>query len=317
MVLISKVEGRKIILRDNNRFHHFVDGSCSCKELLPIIALDERRNRDIINPDYRVTGVCNKPITKPNHTIMEKALDSLSLVATTNQKIMSSSILMNLTTTMSLLRTELQLVGIGALLISSKYEEIWLLPVDYMMTISDSGYSREEMLAMEKAILSRLDWYLSVPTPYVFTIRYTKASLPSDKEMDDMVFFYTELGLLDYKVAIRNNPSKLVASAVYAASCMLIKTPAWTETLKHYTGYGEDQLRDCAKRLVRRHALASENKLKAVWPPRVTLGRLLPHARGLGFKPRRGGFPSGAKNEWGLPLRRRFESCILPNWMSL
>nr|GEV27806.1 transposase (putative), gypsy type [Tanacetum cinerariifolium] len=32
----------------------------------------------------------------------------------------------------------------------------------------------------------------------------------------------------------------------------------------------------------------------------VTLGRLLPHERGLGFKPRRGGFPSGAKKEWGL-----------------
>nr|GEX18077.1 ankyrin repeat-containing protein [Tanacetum cinerariifolium] len=29
-----------------------------------------------------------------------------------------------------------------------------------------------------------------------------------------------------------------------------------------------------------------------LWPPMVTLGRLLPHARGLGFKPRRGGFPS-------------------------
>nr|GEY53205.1 ribonuclease H-like domain-containing protein [Tanacetum cinerariifolium] len=36
------------------------------------------------------------------------------------------------------------------------------------------------------------------------------------------------------------------------------------------------------------------------WPPRVTLGRLLPHARGLGLKPRREGFPSGAKKEWGL-----------------
>nr|GEW95716.1 zinc finger, CCHC-type [Tanacetum cinerariifolium] len=36
------------------------------------------------------------------------------------------------------------------------------------------------------------------------------------------------------------------------------------------------------------------------WPPRITLGRLLSHARGLGFKPRRGGFPSGAKKEWGL-----------------
>ncbi|XP_076931267.1 pentatricopeptide repeat-containing protein At4g14850-like isoform X2 [Bidens hawaiensis] len=30
--LISKVEGRKIILRDNSRFHHFVDGSCSCND---------------------------------------------------------------------------------------------------------------------------------------------------------------------------------------------------------------------------------------------------------------------------------------------
>nr|GEX29524.1 hypothetical protein [Tanacetum cinerariifolium] len=43
-----------------------------------------------------------------------------------------------------------------------------------------------------------------------------------------------------------------------------------------------------------------EKALYLRWPPRVTLGRLLPHARGLGFKPRRGGFPSGAKKEWGL-----------------
>nr|GEV64854.1 hypothetical protein [Tanacetum cinerariifolium] len=36
------------------------------------------------------------------------------------------------------------------------------------------------------------------------------------------------------------------------------------------------------------------------WPPKVTLGRLLPHTKGLGFKPRRGDFPSGAKKKWGL-----------------
>nr|GFD13848.1 hypothetical protein [Tanacetum cinerariifolium] len=32
----------------------------------------------------------------------------------------------------------------------------------------------------------------------------------------------------------------------------------------------------------------------------AALGRLLPHAKGLGFKSRRKGFPSGAKKEWGL-----------------
>nr|GEV78469.1 hypothetical protein [Tanacetum cinerariifolium] len=44
--------------------------------------------------------------------------------------------------------------------------------------------------------------------------------------------------------------------------------------------------------------------------PRVTLRRLLPHARGLGFKPRRGGFPSGAKKEWGLsPKVNHLKKC--------
>ena len=170
-------------------------------------------------------------------------------------------------------RTELQLVGISALLISSKYEEIWPPWVNDMITISDSAYSRDQILAMEKAILCRLGWYLTVPTPYVFAVRYTKASLPSDNEMENMVFFFTELGLMDYSVTIRNNPSKLAASAVYAARCTLNKTPAWTETLKHYTGYGEDQLRDCAKSLVSFHARASENEFNAVYKKYVNPDR--------------------------------------------
>lgn len=33
MKFVSKVKGRKIILRDSNRFHHFVGGQCSCNDL--------------------------------------------------------------------------------------------------------------------------------------------------------------------------------------------------------------------------------------------------------------------------------------------
>ncbi|PWA61612.1 hypothetical protein CTI12_AA371540 [Artemisia annua] len=183
-------------------------------------------------------------------------------------------------------RRELQLLGISALLISSKYEEIWPPEVNDLIHISDGAYTREQILAMEKAILGQLGWYMTVPTPYVFTVRYTKASIPSDNnEMGSMVFFYTELGLMDYTVIISNSPSKLAASAVYAARCTLKKTPAWTETLKHHTGYSEDQVRDCAKSLVNLHACASESKLKAVFrkyedPERGAVA-LFPPARSL------------------------------------
>ncbi|KAL4572256.1 hypothetical protein LXL04_019026 [Taraxacum kok-saghyz] len=33
MKFVSRIFSRKIVLRDSNRFHHFVDGSCSCKDL--------------------------------------------------------------------------------------------------------------------------------------------------------------------------------------------------------------------------------------------------------------------------------------------
>ncbi|KAJ0775586.1 putative cyclin domain-containing protein [Helianthus annuus] len=182
-------------------------------------------------------------------------------------------------------RREFQLVGMSAMLIACKYEEIWPPEVNDLIAISDNAYSGEQILVMEKAILGQLGWYLTVPTPYVFLVRYTKASMPSDDEMENMVFFLTDLGLIHYSVIIVNNPSKLAAAAVYAARSTLNKTPVWTETLKHHTGYYEEELRECAKMLVSFHAGANEANLKAVYRKYVNPERgavaLFPPARSL------------------------------------
>ncbi|KAG6383954.1 hypothetical protein SASPL_156257 [Salvia splendens] len=162
-------------------------------------------------------------------------------------------------------RRELQLVGMSSMLIACKYEEIWAPEVSDFIAISDNAYVREQVLFMEKAILGKLEWYLTVPTPYVFLVRYIKASVPSDKEMENMVFFYAELCLMSYTRIIEHSPSKIAASAVYAARCALNRSPSWTETLEHYTGYSEGHLMECAKMLVSFHFGAAENKLKAVY----------------------------------------------------
>lgn len=162
-------------------------------------------------------------------------------------------------------KRELQLVGISAMLIASKYEEIWAPEVSDFVVISDNAYVREQVLVMEKSILEKLEWYLTVPTPYVFLIRYIKASIPSDKEMENMVLYLAELGLMHYSTIILYCPSMIAASAVYAARCTLGKHPFWTETLKHHTGYSADQLMECAKLLVGFHSEAAEFKLKAAF----------------------------------------------------
>ncbi|KAG8388885.1 hypothetical protein BUALT_Bualt02G0171700 [Buddleja alternifolia] len=162
-------------------------------------------------------------------------------------------------------RRELQLVGISSMLIACKYEEIWAPEVSDFIAISDNAYVREQVLMMEKAILGKLKWYLTVPTSYVFLVRYIKASVPADKEMENMTFFFAELGITNYSTIIRYCPSMIAASSVYAARCTLNRTtPLWTETLKHHTGYSEDQLMECAKLLVSFHSGVAESKLKAV-----------------------------------------------------
>lgn len=183
-------------------------------------------------------------------------------------------------------RRELQLVGISSMLVACKYEEIWAPEVSDFIAISDNAYVREQVLIMEKAILGKLEWYLTVPTPYVFLARYIKASIPAeDKEIENMTFFFAELGLTNYSTVTQYSPSVLAASAVYAARCTLSRSPLWTETLKHHTGYTTDQLMECAKLLVGFHCGVAESKLKAAWrkycnPERGAVA-LFPPARSL------------------------------------
>ncbi|XP_074312733.1 G2/mitotic-specific cyclin S13-7-like [Silene latifolia] len=162
-------------------------------------------------------------------------------------------------------RKELQLVGIASMLIACKYEEIWAPEVSDFVQISDKAYVREQVLAMEKAILGKLEWYLTVPTPYMFLTRYVKASVPADLEMEKMVYFFAELGMMNYSTTIKYPPSLLAASSVYAARSTLNSSHSWTETLRHYTGYSEGQMQECAKLLASFHSSAPEHRLKAVY----------------------------------------------------
>ncbi|KAF8046477.1 hypothetical protein N665_3662s0004 [Sinapis alba] len=160
-------------------------------------------------------------------------------------------------------RRELQLLGVSALLIASKYEEIWPPQVNDLVYVTDNSYHSKQILVMEKTILGSLEWYLTVPTQYVFLARFIKAAVP-DPEMENMVHFLAELGLMHYDT-LKFYPSMLAASAVYTARCCLNKTPAWTDTLKFHTGYSQQELMDCSKLLAYIHSRVGESKLRAVF----------------------------------------------------
>ncbi|CAH9100840.1 unnamed protein product [Cuscuta europaea] len=184
-------------------------------------------------------------------------------------------------------RKDLQLVGISAMLIASKYEEIWAPEVNDFVCISDRAYTHEQVLQMEKLILGELEWYLTVPTPYVFLVRFIKASSGAipDSEMENMVYFLAELGMMNYAAAVIHCPSMIAASAVYAARCALNRTPSWNDTLRVHTGFSEGQLMGCAKLLVGYHLEAATHKLRVIFKkyslPQRDAVAILPPAKSL------------------------------------
>ncbi|KAL8240404.1 hypothetical protein R6Q59_013759 [Mikania micrantha] len=163
----------------------------------------------------------------------------------------------------SVARKKLQLVGLVAMLLACKYEEVSVPVVDDLIFISDKAYSRSEILEMEKLMLKILEFNISVPTPYVFLKRYLKAA-QSDSKLDQLSFFLIELCLVEYNM-VRFAPSFLAAASVYTAQCSLNGFKQWSKTCEWHTNYSEDQLLECSRMIVEYHQRAATGRLTGVY----------------------------------------------------
>ena len=75
----------------------------------------------------------------------------------------------------SVTRNKLQLVGVAAMLVAAKYEEIYAPEVKDFVYITDRAYTEREILKMEIKILSVLNFDLGRPLPLHFLRRASKA----------------------------------------------------------------------------------------------------------------------------------------------
>ncbi|XP_030528014.1 putative cyclin-B3-1 isoform X2 [Rhodamnia argentea] len=163
----------------------------------------------------------------------------------------------------SIQKKEMQLVGLTALLLSSKYEDFWHPRIKDLISISAESYTREQMLGMEKSILKQLKFRLNLPTPYVFMLRFLKAA-HSDKKLEHLAFYLIELCLVEYE-ALEFKSSLLCASALYVARCTLQMSPAWTPLLIRHSRYEVSQIRVCAETILRFHKAARLGQLKVTY----------------------------------------------------
>lgn len=112
----------------------------------------------------------------------------------------------------------LQLVGITAMFIAAKYEEVLSPHVANFRHVADDGFSEAEILSAERFVLSTLNYDLSYPNPMNFLRRISKAD---DYHIQTRTIgkYLLEISLLDHRF-MAYRPSHVSAAAMYLARLM-------------------------------------------------------------------------------------------------
>lgn len=118
----------------------------------------------------------------------------------------------------------LQLVGITAMFIASKYEEVLSPHVANFKHVADDGFTEEEILSAERFILGTLNYDLSYPNPMNFLRRISKAD-NYDIQTRTIAKYLVEISLLDHRF-MECAPSQVAAAAMYL-SRLIFDRGAW------------------------------------------------------------------------------------------
>ena len=115
---------------------------------------------------------------------------------------------------------KLQLVGVTAMFIAAKYEEILAPSVDEFVFMTENGYSKEEILKGERIVLQTLEFKIShYCSPYSWMRKISKAD-DYDIQTRTLSKFLTEVTLLDWQF-LRCKPSLVAAVGMFTARKML------------------------------------------------------------------------------------------------
>ncbi|XP_046706328.1 cyclin-A2-like isoform X2 [Silurus meridionalis] len=162
----------------------------------------------------------------------------------------------------SVMRGKLQLVGTAALLLASKFEEIYPPDVAAFVYITDYSCPKEQMLKMEYQMLKVLSFDLAAPTIIQFLNQYFRQQKVCN-QVESLSLFLGELSFVDADPFLKYLPSQIAAAAFILANYTLTGA-SWSKHLTKTTGYTLEDLMPCIKDLHRTYLGAAQHAQQSV-----------------------------------------------------
>jgi cyclin B len=155
----------------------------------------------------------------------------------------------------------LQLVGVTALMLAAKFEEVYPPQIKEFVNVTDKAYSSDDIRKMEVNILQAVQFKVCCPTAMQFLDRYQSVNGCTDTHRD-LTQYLLELALVEYKM-LKYSPSHLAAASILLSN-KLLRRPSWTPATAKHTKMTEPMLKECAKDMCAILESAETNTLQAV-----------------------------------------------------
>jgi hypothetical protein len=131
-------------------------------------------------------------------------------------------------------RKHMQLVGCAAMFVACKYEEVYAPDAMDFVSVSDKLYTCEQIIAMERIMLSTLNFNVTVPLCINFLERYCAlAGITQDSKSYACAQYYADLTHQVYKF-LAFMPSCIGAAAFYLALHTINETRV---SVEHFTAH--------------------------------------------------------------------------------
>ncbi|XP_029301296.1 LOW QUALITY PROTEIN: G2/mitotic-specific cyclin-B1 [Cottoperca gobio] len=136
-------------------------------------------------------------------------------------------------------KKQLQLVGVTAMFLASKYEEMYPPEISDFAYVTDKAYTTLQIRDMEMSILRVLKFQLGRPLPLQFLRRASKI-YEVTAEQHTLAKYLLELTMVDYEMV--HFPPSMMACAALALTLKILDAGEWDVTLQHYMDYTAESL---------------------------------------------------------------------------
>ncbi|CAJ0596630.1 unnamed protein product [Cylicocyclus nassatus] len=158
-------------------------------------------------------------------------------------------------------RDRLQLIGTTAMMISSKYEEIYPPELKEFVYVTDDTYTAEQILHMERIILNELHFDVGTPTSQWFGGRFARHQRATRKTVNAMNMLL-DLVLLEVEY-IAYRPSYIAAACLCYANVLTGPKP-WSTEMEHWSGISIANITTLLRDVHNTFRLSSTSKFRSI-----------------------------------------------------